>query len=86
MEELVRKKDVETLLVFSDLVEHKTCEEVAKALRTLPIIEPKHGMWERIPYSFVGGFRCSCCGTKTLEKYWNFCPNCGADMRGADDE
>ena len=45
----------------------------------------KQGMWERIPYSFAGGFRCSCCGTKTRDNYWNFCPNCGARMKGESD-
>ena len=39
------------------------------------------GQWERIPYSFVGGYRCSICGCKSLSNKWNFCPNCGADMR-----
>ena len=47
--------------------------------------EPKHGEWERIPYSFAGGFRCSCCGTKACDNYWSYCPNCGARMKGADD-
>lgn len=44
--------------------------------------ERKKGKWERIPYSFVCGYRCSCCGQKTIDDKWNFCPNCGADMRG----
>jgi hypothetical protein len=46
------------------------------------VVEVRRGEWERIPYSFAGGYRCSCCGTKSMENYWNFCPNCGADMRG----
>ena len=49
-----------------------------------PTVEAKpviHGEWERILYSFVGGYRCSCCGWKSLEKHLNFRPDCGADMR-----
>jgi hypothetical protein len=60
-------------------------EDAILALKDIPPAE-KQGEWERIPYSFVGGFRCSCCGIKTLEKHWNFCPNCGARMKGADNE
>ncbi len=45
------------------------------------IEEHKKGEWERIPYSFIGGYRCSCCGCKSESNHWNFCPNCGADMR-----
>lgn len=41
-----------------------------------------HGEWERIPYSFVGGYRCSRCGQKTMENFWLYCPNCGAKMDG----
>ena len=44
--------------------------------------ERKNGKWERIPYSFTEGYKCSCCGCKSIEKHWNFCPNCGADMGG----
>ena len=54
-------------------------EHIDKCKYDIPSAE-KQGEWERIPYSFVGGFRCSCCGTKTLDDYWNFCPNCGARM------
>ena len=48
---------------------------------TVDAVPVVHGEWERIPYSFVGGYRCSCCGQKSLEKTFNFCGNCGADMR-----
>ena len=39
----------------------------------------------------VVGFVCSCCGygeEKEVmgETLWNFCPNCGADMRGGEDD
>jgi rubrerythrin len=51
-----------------------------------PTIELKQGEWERIPYSFAGDFRCSCCGTKSHDNYWNYCPNCGANMRGSKNE
>ena len=62
--------------------------DIKRALRSLPSAqtERKKGRWERIPFSFAGGYRCSVCGQKSWEKYWHFCPNCGADMRGDDNE
>jgi hypothetical protein len=57
--------------------------ECEKWFHKEPTIDPvKHGEWERIPYSFAGGYRCSCCGQKSLERDWNYCPNCGAKMDG----
>ena len=44
------------------------------------VVPVVHGEWERIPYSFVGGYRCSRCGQKTMENFWLYCPNCGARM------
>lgn len=49
---------------------------------TVDAVPVVHGEWERIPYSFVGGYRCSCCGQKSLEKTFNYCGNCGAKMDG----
>ena len=33
-------------------------------------------------------WKCSACGcvVEDEEPTWNYCPNCGADMRGEDDE
>ena len=44
------------------------------------VIEMVHGEWEHVPYSFAGGYRCSRCGYRSLERHWKYCPNCGAKM------
>lgn len=47
--------------------------------------ERKKGKWE--PFDFPW-FRCSECGAERENEIFmeNFCPNCGADMRGEKDE
>lgn len=40
--------------------------------------EPKRGEWVE-----DGGIeKCNQCGERKEFPHWNFCPNCGADMRG----
>ena len=62
-------------------------DDIYKALEAIPTIEPKRGEWLERNSGFTKWIRCSVCdhkfyqGTKT-----NFCPNCGARMKGADDE
>ena len=50
------------------------------------IEERKKGKWRRrlVDCGFNADWHCSRCGWKTsLEEHgYNFCPNCGADMRG----
>ena len=60
-------------------------KHIAEALELLDIaekIEPSRGDW------FDKGSmscRCSNCGCKSIKEY-SFCPNCGADMRGANEK
>ena len=62
-------------------------------LEKLPAAQPerKKGKWNRVDNyeneaPLFQKFRlCSCCSFLTIDKY-NFCPNCGADMRGEEDE
>ena len=64
--------------------------EVVEFLEDSPIVEAVevvHGRWE--PRTDVIGFvQCSvCCDCNVYDdwadgKKWNYCPNCGADMRG----
>ena len=45
------------------------------------LVERKHGEWEAI----IGQphlMECSNCGSFSIEGNYNFCPNCGCDMRG----
>ena len=63
--------------------------EVRKALELTPtadVAEVRHGYWAWD----TGEKRCSVCGVKCPEDEYNYlhpqyCPNCGADMRGTDD-
>lgn len=66
-----------------------TREAIDMAIEALQAEPVRHGEWEdEIMDMFNNGeqfgscFRCSECGYDTLSKY-NYCPNCGADMRGA---
>lgn len=59
--------------------------DLAEVIAKLPTVEAKpvvHGEWmEAIGENYWFDYTCSICGE--LEEFeYNFCPNCGADMRG----
>lgn len=63
-----------------------------EAIKKLPSAEPKRGRWIHHPEIGWGEtWLCDQCGEKTTSTVMgkpraNFCPNCGADMRGGQDE
>lgn len=68
--------------------------DIYKALKDAPsvTVEPKQGEWN--PYytkrKYNDTFNCKLCGDTFIviqgKEDMNFCPNCGAKMKGADDE
>ena len=69
------KENMQTVLNYLELVRTR--------IEGAPTIEPKRGEW--IPVDNGHHVRCSECGRCGFASN-NFCPNCGADMRGKDDE
>ena len=70
----------------SEPCEHSDICKTMKVLRSrkkIPAVEPKHGEWIETDSPYI--WKCSECPCEvvgnSLEQY-NFCPNCGADMRG----
>lgn len=60
--------------------------ELRDRIKDLPSAqsERKKGKW--VPYLPKGlRYKCSECGSR-YDTPWHFCPNCGADMRGEDNE
>ena len=66
-------------------------EAIRKAMDTMPTIEPEQrtGKWIEpsregcLTFDYKAFRECSMCGKKQfLAEKMNFCPNCGADMRG----
>ena len=55
------------------------CMERCQPL-TLDDLRPK-GRWITQDETFTA-FQCSRCECKNFGQRWNYCPNCGADMRG----
>ena len=57
---------------------------------TVDAMEVVHGRWETVS-SMLGYLCCSNCKDVYIwetwlgDGKWNYCPNCGADMRGAND-
>ena len=57
-------------------------------IQALPSAYPKNGKWikadsQQYFRKHYPCFTCSECGyRKDSQKKWNYCPNCGADMRG----
>lgn len=61
---------------------------VKQWLGHMPSVQPRKGKWLSGNALYHGvEFKCSVCGETTVESFmykprWNFCPMCGADMRG----
>ena len=51
-------------------------------------VEVPQGEWEIYVISPFDGEDCRCseCGQTGCVPYWDYCPNCGARMKGVDDE
>ena len=69
------KENMQTVLNYLELVRTR--------IEGAPTIEPKRGRW--IPVDNGHHVRCSECGRCGFASD-NFCPNCGARMKGADGE
>ena len=83
--DLIKREDaIKAMADYLDLL--GVARRYAKSvINKVPSAENK-GEWEGIPYSMADyGSRCSLCHFK-VGNPTNFCPNCGADMKGADDE
>ena len=86
MSEYINKDEFERAVMFSD---DEDIQDVIYRLRDFPradVVEVKRGEWiirEPIHMHSI----CSCCGYyNAYSPYFNYCPNCGADMRGNEDE
>ena len=72
-------------------IQHQNLRKALSAIPSADVVEVKHGEWieMRDPWGDDPYYNCSCCndafvlleGTPKDNNY-NFCPNCGADMRG----
>ena len=87
-------------LIDADALAHKIAingdadfiNKVTKLMIEVPSIdiEPKRGEWKRriVDNGFNADWVFSECGYRVKTDFvdYNFCPNCGADMRGEKDE
>lgn len=65
---------------------YKCFTEILTAEPTADVVERKRGKWTHDGSKWANRFICSECGYKLFDEPTNFCPNCGADMRGEGDE
>lgn len=76
----------------------RDCKKAQQLIQEqLTVEERKQGKWIRNPSvnGLIDDFRCSCCNSNppvmSVNISWgwnltNYCPNCGADMRGSENE
>ena len=91
MSDLIRRKDA--IEVVCELVPIRNdAVEIADAIRAIPSAERK-GEWILESGKIASFWVCSECDIPATVadeindiKYFNYCPNCGARMKGAEDE
>ena len=78
--------DIMMLPHNGDMISSDEVEQAIKEAPTVDAVEVVHGHWYKAPHH---PYRCSNCGEMALldmygESHYrsNYCPNCGAKMRG----
>ena len=90
MSDLIDREKFIYTLIFSEKTKSifvKDLRSVIEVANEMPSAEPEQHRGEWIEDSHERGFsECSKCGYIAVsvlsERHYNFCPNCGADMRG----
>ena len=67
----------------SDLMYNDGVRSCVKTVREMKEVSARSGRWETYIISMLDGEGCRCseCRFEGVS-YWDYCPNCGADMRG----
>ena len=95
MNELISKEDViHHIMIFNAISNQElTVWGVCELIRDFPSAQPdrKKGKWQIVD-AYPHNVYCSVCHKKYAQTHWevwedkslprNYCPNCGADMRG----
>ena len=61
-------------------------EAIAKVLTENGYRKQSEGEWIEVENVFLYRYKCSLCENVMLGKMKNFCPNCGARMKGGEEE
>ncbi len=88
-----RKAAIEEIARWIGYLDEDMILQIQTGLKKLPSVKPeqKKGKWHRRFYPYVEMIVCSECqeefsyDAETGVRNYNYCPNCGADMRGAED-
>ena len=87
MSDLIKREDAIGACAYETI----ECYEARKAIRALPSADRPQGEWIKVKNDGVWSYaeayaECDQCH-KVIFNGWkmNFCPNCGARMKGADD-
>lgn len=69
---------------------YRKAEEIINEAPTIDAVSVVHGKWKRkiVDNGFNSDWVCSKCGYRVMTDFvsYSYCPNCGADMRGEQDE
>ena len=74
--------DSESPITYHDEQLLSLNKAITTKIKALPSVERKKGKWE-VTSVYI---KCSECGESFMLIPQNYCPNCGADMRGDTDE
>lgn len=63
--------------------QHTALREALGRVETVDAVPVVHGRWIHHKGGYSDHYECTACGKPiVLTAKWDFCPNCGADMRG----
>lgn len=80
----ISRQEAIRALCLHKIIDHSV---VRRVLTSLPSAQPvrKTGQWIKRKKGAIG-YNCSCCGKSDISNHFDYCPNCGADMRSGEDE